>query len=176
MEAIEPSMRKTTVIGLAALALAAVTLPAASPTAAQPPEAPAIDTAASAAEPLPLAPGFWESHLSALVINGHDRRCLREADILRYVHGWSNSIYTCTYPVSTAANGHVVWQGTCVSRGGRHLRIDAEGTYTQTAFRVTGHVASRYVGINFTAPFTSSARRLGDCSQFPNEPPPRRRR
>jgi hypothetical protein len=118
---------------------------------------------------LPIAPGFWDSRASALVISGHERRCLQPADIQRYVHGWSNSIYSCNYPVSTVANGRVVWHGNCSSRGGRRLTIDAEGTYTPTEFRVRGRVASRLAGINVTAPFTMSARRLGDCSQFADE-------
>ena len=171
LEVAETTMIKSILIGWVILGLTAG-LPTAAPVAAQP----AAATTAVQGEALPLAPGFWESRASAVVINGSDRRCLRASDIERYVHGWSNSVYACTYPVSTVSGGQVVWQGTCSSRGGRHLRIEARGTYTQTSFRVTGRVTSRLAGINLTAPFTMTARRLGECSQFPNEPPPRARR
>ena len=153
-------MLKRLLIGLAASAAAAGAVAQPSPVTAPP--------------GLPLAPGFWDSRASALVISGRDRRCLAPADIERYVHGWSNSVYACTYPVSTVANGRVTWRGTCSSRGGRRLTIEADGTYTATQFRVRGRVSSRLAGINLTAPFTMNARRLGDCSQFPNEPAPRR--
>lgn len=165
------AMSNTSRFTLVLAGLAALALPAATTVLAQP-AAPAT----AAEEALPLAPGFWASHVSATVISGNDRRCLRPQDINRYVHGWSNSIYACTYPVSTVGGGHVVWQGTCSSRGGRILTIDARGTYTQTNLHVTGHVGSRLAGVRLRVPFTMDARRLGDCSDFPNEPPPRPRR
>jgi hypothetical protein len=160
-------MRKTYLPALAGLALCAAGVGAAETPAASDPtsSAPAV----SAPDGLPLAPGFWDSRASAVVFSGHERRCLQAADILRYVHGWSNSIYSCTYPVSTVENGRVVWHGTCSSRGGRHLTIDAQGTYTATEFRARGRVASRLAGINLSAPFSMNARRLGECSQFAAE-------
>jgi hypothetical protein len=163
-------MHKTAVTGLAAISLV-IAFAAAADTPAPPAEA----TLIAAPSGLPIAPGFWEGRVSALVISGRDRRCLQGADVERYVHGWSSHVYACTYPVSTVGGGHVVWHGTCSSRGGRHLTIDAVGDYTATQFRVRGHVGSRLMGINISAPFTMTARRLGDCSQFPNEPAPRRR-
>lgn len=163
-------MSKSTLFTFVLAGLAAFGLPAANAVLAQP-SAPAAQE-----EELPLAPGFWTSHVSAIVLSGNERRCLRPQDIGRYVHGWSNSVYACTYPVSTVGGGQVVWQGTCTSRGGRVLTIDAHGTYTQTTLRVTGHVGSRLAGMRLNVPFTMEARRLGECSDFPNEPPPRPRR
>jgi hypothetical protein len=121
-----------------------------------------------------IDPGFWEARTSALIFNGTNRRCVREQDVARYVGGWENSIYDCTYPVSVVGGGSLRWEGTCVSRGGRRLTIRAQGTYTNDAFTVRGHVSSRLAGINLGSNFTVRARRLGDCSQFPDEPPRRR--
>jgi hypothetical protein len=135
----------------------------------------AAPQAPSAAEHT-IDPGFWEARHSALIFSGSNRRCVREQDVARYIGGWENSIYDCTYPVSVVGGGTVRWEGTCVSRGGRHLTIRAQGTYTNTSFTVRGHVSSRLAGVNVGSNFTVRARRLGDCSQFPNESQPQQRR
>src|SRR5258706_556668 len=119
-------MHRTVIAGLVAVIVIAASARAESPNAVSPTDSGTPPATAAPPGP-PIAPGFWEGRVSALIISGRDRRCLRDADVERYVHGWSSHVYACTYPVSTVGDGHVVWHGACVSRGGRRLTIDATG-------------------------------------------------
>ena len=127
-----------------------------------------MPASAPAVEDLPLDPGTWEaSAYTGAIRLGRDKRCIQAEDVTRFIGGWSNSVYTCVYPTSIHANGQLVWKGTCHSRGGRRLDIEATGTYTQTAFRATGKVRSRLAGVDLTVPFRFSAKRLGSCTEVP---------
>lgn len=118
-------------------------------------------------QPPPIRAGFWETRLSALMLSGRDQRCVQDNEIGRFVGGPHNSVYACQYPTSIVANGRIAWHGTCVSRGDHRLRLDADGTYTDTAMNLRGVVHLRLVGVPIAAPFTVRARRLGDCTAFP---------
>ncbi|MFO1012737.1 MAG: DUF3617 family protein [Caulobacteraceae bacterium] len=121
---------------------------------------------APAAEESPILPGFWEARTNAFVLSSTEKKCLSTQEVLRAVHGWSNSVYTCTYPVSVVSGGRITWRGTCTSRGGRHLTITADGAYTPTSFQLTGKIRSELRGSSFTLPVTIKSRRLGDCQDF----------
>ena len=124
--------------------------------------------------PPPIRAGYWETRLSALLLGGRDRRCVHDDEIGRFVRGPHNSVYACQYPTSIVADGHVAWHGTCVSRGDHRLRLDAEGTYSDTTMDLRGVVHLRLVGVPIAAPFTVRARRLGNCTSFPSAPTGRR--
>lgn len=121
---------------------------------------------APAEEESPILPGFWEARASTFIPLSTERKCLTAAEVLRAVHGWSNSVYTCTYPVSVVAGGKITWRGNCSSRGGRHLTITADGSYTATSFTVSGKIRSELRGSTWTLPVTVKSRRLGDCNEF----------
>lgn len=157
--------------GLVALALAAGGM-----VSAQPRPAPAsASAAAQAAGNLPIRPGYWETRLTALLLGGRDRRCVHPEEVARFVGGPHNSVYTCVYPTSQVSGGRVVWRGTCTSRGGRSLQLDASGTYSDTAMDVRGTVRTVLAGVPVSAPFTVRSRRLGECSAFPAAPVVNRR-
>jgi len=162
---------------LAACLVLAATASAAGgrPTAQTPPAAAPTAATSTAAGDLPIRPGYWETRLSALLLGGRDRRCVHPEEVARFVGGPHNSVYACTYPTSVVAGGHVAWHGTCTSHGGQTLRLDADGTYTDTAMDLRGTVRVRLAGVPIAAPFTVRARRLGECSAFPSAPVVQRR-
>ncbi len=134
------------------------------------PQVVAPEAAAGADDGLPVQPGYWDTHLSALLLSGRDRRCVHASEVARFVGGPQNHVYTCRYPTSVVADGHLTWIGACDSRGGSHVELNATGTYTRTTLTAHGRVRTHVLGLPVSAPFSIRATRLGDCSQFPSAP------
>ncbi len=132
--------------------------------------APEHAAAAPAADGLPVQPGYWDTHLSALLLSGRDRRCIHAAEVARFVGGPQNHIYTCRYPTSVVENGHLTWIGYCDSRGGSHIDLNATGTYTRTSLTAHGTVRTHVLGVPVSANFSIRSTRLGECEDFPSAP------
>src|SRR5437764_5062184 len=101
---------KRLIVGALAMGLA-VSAPAsllkAAPGAAPPPDS--------------ILPGYWEAAYTVMGIGKTERWCIQPKDISKFMHGPSNHIYHCEYPVSTAGDGVVRFEGECHSRKGRHV-------------------------------------------------------
>ncbi len=140
-------MKKTLAIALATagLTLGALAVPAA-----------AQDT---------IQPGYWEHTSSASLIfttKKTELRCIRQQDVEKFFNGPSNRLYKCTYPTREVGGGKARFVGTCVSKNGRHVEIEAAGTYTPTSFELAGKLRTKLAGIPIAPTGKISARRLGD--------------
>ena len=121
---------KTTLAFIAAVALAA---PAAS---------------ALADSPYPINPGTWEVRTLFLgLVGGSERWCVKPQDISKFLSGPSNHIYHCTYPVNTAGDGALHFDGACVDKKGQEIKLRGHGDYTPTTLHMTAEGSTQYMGI-----------------------------
>ena len=120
---------------------------------------------AVALPPDSIRPGYWEvtSHVTAPVTQTKvENRCITAHDVERFMMGSPNHIYTCTYPLERVSGGRLKFQGDCVSRHGRKLKISGEGTYSPTSLHLQGQVTGNLGPLPITGEASTDARRLAD--------------
>jgi hypothetical protein len=124
----------------------------------------------------PIIPGYWESTnrvLSPIKTKKVERRCLKPADIDKFLAGPSNRHYDCTYPVRVVEHGRIRMVGSCEKRkhpDGRKIEVAGEGYYTPTSFHLTARIATELFGVPISGRASTEARRLGDaCPVVPDE-------
>jgi hypothetical protein len=130
---------------LAALTLAGVGMILSAPVAAQPaqaaPEA-AAPSAAQAELPTKVRPGYWSYSTKVSIFGGgSETKCLKAAEIEKFLFNPCNHHHVCTYPVRQVGNGRLHLEGEWVEKkkGGR-IPVTADGTYTPTTLKMTAHV------------------------------------
>lgn len=138
--------------------LAAVSLPAVAGLVflAAPAAAPQAQTSEQ-----PVLPGYWEYTTNAVGNRDTETKCVRASEINRFFGGLSTRHYQCTYPVRVVGNGQARFEGNCVSRSGRRVRIRLNGTYRPESFEFRGGASIRAAGIwSPYIPATITARRI----------------
>ena len=123
----------------------------------------------------PIIPGYWESTsrlLSPIRTRKVEQKCLKPADIDKFLAGPSNRHYDCAYPTRVVEDGYIRMVGTCVSRknpDGRKIAVEGEGSYTPTSFKLTARIATEIAGIPIQGRASTEARRIGDtCPEPPS--------
>ncbi len=109
----------------------------------------------------PVLPGYWEYTTNAVGNRDTETKCVRASEINRFFGGLSTRHYQCTYPVRVVGNGQARFEGNCVSRSGRRVRIRLNGTYRPESFEFRGGASIRAAGIwSPYIPATITARRI----------------
>jgi hypothetical protein len=109
----------------------------------------------------PVLPGYWEYTTSALGQRDTETKCVRPSEINRFFGGLSTRHYQCTYPVRQVGNGNARFEGACVSRSGRQVRVRLNGTYQPEQFSFRGGASIKAAGIwSPYIPATINARRI----------------
>ncbi|MBA3048934.1 MAG: hypothetical protein KKE42_03560 [Alphaproteobacteria bacterium] len=109
----------------------------------------------------PVLPGYWEYTTRALGQGDTETKCVRPSEINRFFGGLSTRHYQCTYPVREVGNGNARFEGNCVSRSGRRVRVRLSGTYQPEQFSFRGGASIRAAGMwSPFIPATITARRL----------------
>ena len=137
---------------------AAMALPALAGAAllAAPAAAPQAQTSAQ-----PVLPGYWEYTTNAVGNRDTETKCVRASEINRFFGGISTRHYQCTYPTRVVGGGNARFEGNCVSRSGRQVRIRLNGTYQPESFQFRGGASIRAAGIwSPYIPATITARRI----------------
>jgi hypothetical protein len=112
-----------------------------------------------------ILPGYWEHTSSASLVfttKKTEFRCVRPQDVAKFFNGPSNRLYKCTYPTRIVGDGKARFEGTCVSKNGRHVEIAASGTYTPTSFDLAGQLRTKFAGVPIAPTGRIVARRIGD--------------
>ena len=123
--------------------------------------APVASPNAQTAQATTVLPGYWEYTTSALGQRDTEQKCVRPSEINRFFGGLSTRRYTCTYPVREVGNGNARFEGSCVSKSGRQVRVRLNGTYQPEQFSFRGGASVRAAGIwSPYIPATISAKRL----------------
>lgn len=141
-------MSRKTLIALAALA-APLTLAAAS----------------AVAQEKTIDPGYWDvtNKVQAVITKTtHEMRCIKPAEVAKFTMGPSNRHYACTYPTRIFKDGKITLKGTCASKKGRQVAIEATGSYSPTTFKMTADVDTTYAGIPLGGRFITDARKISD--------------
>jgi hypothetical protein len=129
---------------------------------------------AASAATQPIQPGYWESTnrvLSPIRQTTVERRCIKPADVDKFMSGPSNRHYACTYPTKVFADGKILLKGACRSKKGRKVGIEGHGTYSPTSFALTADVAIEFLGLDIAGRATTEAHRIGDECPAPDAPP-----
>ena len=125
----------------------------------------AAATPAAAQKSELIRPGYWESTnrlLSPIRDTSTERRCITPADVEKFMNGPSNRHYACTYPTKVIEKGKITLKGTCVSKKGRKVAVEGEGSYTPTSFQINARIASELFGIPLSGRASTEARRIAD--------------
>ena len=120
-----------------------------------------------------IEPGYWESTnrlLSPIKQTKTEKRCITPADVEKFLSGPSNRHYACTYPTKVFAGGQIRLKGTCVSKKGRKVAVQGQGSYTPTSFNLTAEIATEFLGLDISGRASTEARRIADTCP-PPEPP-----
>ena len=122
--------------------------------------APSAGLQAQTSQP-PVLPGYWEYTTSAVGSRDTEQKCVRPSEINRFFGGLSTRRYQCTYPVREVGSGNARFEGSCVSRSGRQVRVRLNGTYQPESFSFRGGASVRAAGLwSPYIPATITARRI----------------
>jgi hypothetical protein len=111
-----------------------------------------------------ILPGHWEATYTVMGVGKTEKWCIQPKDIAKFMHGPSNHIYKCEYPVSTTEGGVIRFEGECRSRKGRHAFLKGEGAYTLTTLKVKVEIKGgvKLAGIPITVTPSMKARLLSE--------------
>ncbi|HEY0437212.1 MAG TPA: DUF3617 family protein [Phenylobacterium sp.] len=113
-----------------------------------------------------ISPGYWEttSRVTApFPTHKTERRCIKPADVTKFMEGKINHIYTCTYPTKEVGGGKIVLKGTCATRDGPAIPISGEGTFTADTMHLEARISPQIGGLTVPVHASTDARRLGDA-------------
>lgn len=128
---------------------------------AAPAAAPHAQTSAQTSRADTVLPGYWTYTTSALGQRDTETKCVRASEINRFFGGLSTRKYSCTYPVREVGGGNARFEGNCVSKSGRQVRVRLNGTYQPEQFSFRGGASIRAAGVwSPFIPATITARRL----------------
>jgi hypothetical protein len=132
----------------------------------------ALAVAAPALAQTAINPGYWETTnqvTSPFPTKKVERRCIRPAEVAKFMNGPSNHIYTCTYPVREIGDGQIRLAGSCKTRDGKPVPITGEGVFTADTFRLDARIETEFAGLTVPVRARTTARRLGDdCPTAPD--------
>ena len=125
------------------------------------------------AQPQTIAPGWWETTnrvLSPLSSSKTEQRCIRPADVAKFMEGPSNHIYRCTYPTKLFHDGRIRLKGSCKSRDGAPFPIEGQGTYSADSFHLDARAVASLGPLSLPVHAVTDAHRLGEACPAPPEP------
>jgi hypothetical protein len=112
-----------------------------------------------------ISPGYWETTsrvTSPFPTRKTERRCIKPADVAKFMEGKINHIYTCTYPTKEVGGGKIRLQGTCATRDGPAIPISGEGSFTGDSMHLEARIAPQIGGLTVPVHASTDAKRLGD--------------
>jgi hypothetical protein len=113
-----------------------------------------------------ISPGYWETTskvTSPFPAQKTERRCIKPADVAKFMEGKINHIYTCTYPTKQVGDGKIKLQGSCATRDGAPVPISGEGAFTSDSMHLEARVSVPFGGLTVPVRATTDAKRLGDA-------------
>ncbi|HEY8571132.1 DUF3617 domain-containing protein [Phenylobacterium sp.] len=119
----------------------------------------------AAAQPTPIAPGYWETTsqvISPFPTKKTEKKCIRAEDIDKFIGGSPNRHYTCTYPTREVANGKIRLAGSCKTKNSQPVPITGEGVFTRDTLRLDAYVKAKVGGLNVPVHARTSGKRIAD--------------
>jgi len=113
-----------------------------------------------------ISPGYWETTskvTSPFPAHKVERRCIKPADVAKFMEGKINHIYTCTYPTKEIGGGKIRLEGSCATRDGAPVPISGQGTFSRDAMHIDARVAAQLGGLTVPVRASTDAKRLADA-------------
>ncbi len=130
-------------------------------------------TASAAFAQNAISPGYWEtiSKVTApFPTQKTERRCIKPADVAKFMEGKINHIYTCTYPTKEVGGGKIRLQGTCATKDGPAIPISGIGTFSAETMHIEARISPQIGGLTVPVRAETDARRLGETCPEPSAP------
>lgn len=130
-----------------------------------------LATVAQAGPQNAISPGYWETTnqvVSPFPSKKVEKRCIRPADVSKFMNGPSNHIYTCTYPTRDISAGKIKLAGSCKTRDGKPVPLTGEGAFTADTFSMEVSIRPEIGGLTVPVRARTVAKRIGD--ECPAEP------
>ena len=138
--------------------------------------APLISALAFAAPALAqraISPGYWETTskvTSPFPTQKTEKRCIKPADVAKFMEGKINHIYTCTYPTKQVGDGKIRLIGSCATKDGAPVPIQGEGVFTSDTMHIDARVSLQVGGLSVPVHASTDARKLGETCPEPGAP------
>ena len=120
-----------------------------------------------------ISPGYWETTskvTSPFPTQKTEKRCLKPADVAKFMEGKINHIYTCTYPTKEIGAGKIRLVGTCATKDGAPVPISGEGTFTSDTMHIDARISVEFGGLKVPVRASTDARKLDDHCPDPAAP------
>ena len=120
-----------------------------------------------------ISPGYWETTskvTSPFPANKTERRCIKPADVAKFMEGKINHIYNCTYPTKDVGGGKIHLQGSCATKDGPPVPISGEGTFTSDSMHIDARISPQIGGLTIPVHASTDAHKLGDSCPDPSAP------
>jgi hypothetical protein len=112
-----------------------------------------------------ISPGYWETTSKVTApfpTQKTERRCLKPADVAKFMEGKINHIYTCTYPTKQIGGGKMRLEGTCATKDGPPVPISGAGTFTSESMHLEARVSPQIGGLTIPVHAVTDAKRLAE--------------
>ncbi|WP_394763416.1 DUF3617 domain-containing protein [Phenylobacterium sp.] len=130
----------------------------------------ALTAAGAASAQKAINPGYWETIskvTSPFPTQKTEKRCIKPADVAKFMEGKINHIYTCTYPTKEVGGGKIRLQGSCATKDGPPVPISGQGVFTSDTMHIDAKVSLSVGGLSVPVKASTDARRLGDTCPEP---------
>ena len=117
-----------------------------------------------------ISPGYWETTskvTSPFPTSKTEKRCIKPADVTKFMEGKINHIYTCTYPTKEVGGGKIKLQGSCATKDGPPVPISGDGAFTSDTMHIDARVSLSIGGLSVPVKASTDAKRLGDVCPEP---------
>jgi uncharacterized protein DUF3617 len=134
---------------------------------------PMLSAAAPAMAQKAISPGYWETTskvTSPFPTQKTEKRCLKPADVAKFMEGKINHIYTCTYPTKEIGAGKIKLVGSCATKDGAPVPISGEGTFTSDTMHIDARISVEFGGLKVPVRASTDARKLDDHCPDPAAP------
>jgi hypothetical protein len=125
----------------------------------------ATAAASAASAQSAISPGYWETTskvTSPFPANKTERRCIKPADVAKFMEGKINHIYTCTYPTKEIGGGKIRLEGTCATRDGPPVPISSQGTFNSETMHIEARISVQLGGLSVPVHANTDAKRLAE--------------
>jgi hypothetical protein len=120
-----------------------------------------------------ISPGYWETTskvTSPFPTQKTEKRCIKPADVAKFMEGKINHIYTCTYPTKEVGGGKIKLVGSCATKDGAPVPISGEGTFTSDTMHIDARISVEFGGLKVPVHASTDARKLDDHCPDPAAP------
>jgi hypothetical protein len=109
-------------------------------------------------------PGYWDVTSSLLgLYKKTEQICITPFDVPRLLHGPLRHDWACNYPLNSAADGKVQFDGGCTGPKGQWMKVHGSGVYAPTSLNVKVSGRLHIYGLTLSGPGGTDAHFLAEA-------------